>query len=127
MRPNTTARSQLHLASMRSSTENLCSPVRQVTSILTPWASIVQEDEIRDQSSYNGEQCIAGMDHVLNEGAGNNLGNNVSDHQGDNPSKPKANTQSGIASMVQMLEEQCVMLNMPSNRILCCECRVPNR
>ena len=49
MPPKTAARGQLLLASIRSSTENLRSPLARVTPILNRRASVLPEDEIHDE------------------------------------------------------------------------------
>jgi hypothetical protein len=96
------ARGQLCLASIRSSTENLQSPLGRVNLILTRGASVLPEDEILDEDDHDDEDNTADMDDALRD----NLGNNLSDILADNPSKPEPTTQSEIASMRKMMEEQ---------------------
>jgi len=57
------------------------------------------------------------MEAALSDG----LGDNLSDVLGDNPSQPEPTTQSEIASMRKMMEEQQEMLNnaIQQNTELC--------
>ena len=107
MPPKKAARGQLRLASIRSSTENLWSPLGRVTPILTRGASVLPEDEIHDEDDHDYEENTTDMEDALSDG----LGDNLSDVLGDNPSEPEPTMQSEIASMRKMMEEQREMLN----------------
>jgi len=97
----------LRLASIRSSTGNLPSPLGWVTLILTPGASVLPEDEICHENDHDDEENTAYMEDDLSDG----LGDKLSDVLDDNPSEPEPTTQSEIASMRMMMEEQPEMLN----------------
>jgi hypothetical protein len=111
------ARGQWRLASIRSSTENLQSPLGRVTAILTWGASVLREDEIHDKDNHDDEENTADIEDALSD----ILGDNLSDVLGDNPSEPESTTQSEIASTRKMMEEQREMLNNPiqQNTQLC--------
>ena len=47
----------------------------------------------------------------MEDALSNGLGDNLSDVLGDNPSEPEPTTQSEIASMQKMMEEQRELLN----------------
>ena len=109
MPPKKAARGQLRLASIRSSTENLRSPLGRVTPILTRGASVLPEDEIHDEDDHDDEENTADMEDTLSDGLGDNL------------SEPEPTMQSEIASMRKMMEEQREMLNnaIQQNTQLC--------
>jgi len=117
MPPKNTARGRLRLASIRSSTENQRSPLGRVNPILTRGASVLSQDEINDKQDHNDEENTADMEHALSDG----LRDNLSDVLGYNPSEPEPTTQSDIASMRKMMEEQREMLNnaIQQNTQLC--------
>jgi len=100
--PKTAARDQLHLASTRSSTENLQSPLSRVTCILTRRVSVLQEDEIHDERDSHDDENNANKEDDLSNGLGNSLSNGL----GNNLSEPEPTTQSEIAAMREMMEEQ---------------------
>ena len=72
---------------------------------------------MHDENDHNDEENTADMEDDLTDG----LGDNLSDILGDNPSEPKPTTQSEIASMRKMMEEQREMLNnaIQQNTQLC--------
>jgi len=109
MPPKKAARGQLRLASIRSSTDNLRSPLGRVTPIPTREASVLPEDEIHDEDDHDDEENTANMDDAL------------SDSLGDNLSEPEPPTQFEIPSMRKMMEEQREMLNndIQQNTQLC--------
>ena len=117
MPPKTGARGQVRLPSIRPSTENLGSPLGQVTPILPHGASVLPEEEIHDEDDQDDEENPADMEDASNKG----LGDNLSDVLGDNPSKPEPTTQSEIATMRKMMDKQRVMLNnaIQQNTQLC--------
>jgi len=89
----------LYLASARLSTENLRSPLGQVTPSLTKKASALCADEIyperdQDEVEKNTKQEV-----------------NLNASHGNNPSKPEATTQSEIASMQKMIKTQQLLLH----------------
>jgi len=104
------ARGQSPFASISSSTENLRSPLRWVTPILTWGATVHLEDEIHDENDHDKADSTANMDEDLINGQGVN----VSDILGDNRSEPTPTMQSKIASMRKMTEE---LREIPHNAI----------
>jgi len=88
MPPKKAARGQLRLASIRSSMEDLRSPLGRGTPILTGGASVLPQDEIHDEVDHNDEENTADMEAALSDG----LGNNLCDVLGDNPSEPVPTT-----------------------------------
>ena len=72
MPPKKAARDQLRLASTRSSTENLRSPLGRVTPILTRRVSVLQEHAIYDRSDHDDEENTAGREDDLRDGLGDN-------------------------------------------------------
>ena len=58
-------RGQLRLASVRSSTENLRSPLGRVTPIFTGGASVLPEDEIHDEDDHDDWENTAAMGDPL--------------------------------------------------------------
>jgi hypothetical protein len=117
MPPKKVARGQLRLASICSSEENLQSPLSRVTPILTRGASVLPEDEIHNKDDHDDEENTADMEDAMSDG----LGDNLSDILGDNPGEPEPTTQSEIASMRTMMEDQREMLNnaIQQNTQLC--------
>jgi len=107
MRPETAGSSQLHLAGIHFSMENLASPLSRVTHILTGWVSVLLINEIHHENEHNDEEDTATMESCQNYG----LGNNVSNVWDDNPSEPERMMQSKITSMWKMMEEQFEILN----------------
>jgi len=93
MPPKKASRDQLRLASTGSSTENLRSPLGRVTPILTRRVSVLQEDEIYDESDRHNEDITADREDDLSECLGGN------------PSAPEPTMQSEIATMRKMREE----------------------
>jgi len=117
MPSKTAARGQVRLACICSSTENLRSPLGRVTLILTWGASVLPEDELRDEDNQVDDENTAVMEQDLSDGQGDDL----SAILGDNPSEPEPTMQSEIASMRKMMEEQREMLNnaIQQNTQLC--------
>jgi hypothetical protein len=60
------------MATTRSRTENLRSPLGSVTPILTGQLSVFQEEEIYDESDHNDKENTADRDDDLTDGLGNN-------------------------------------------------------
>jgi hypothetical protein len=107
----------LRLAGISSSTENRRSSLGRVTPILTQAACVLPEDESHDKDDHDDDENTADMEDALSDG----LGDNLSDVLGDNPSEPEPTTQSEIASMRKMMEEQRELLNnvIQQNTQLC--------
>jgi len=107
----------MRLASILSSTENLHSPLGVMTPILTQRTSVLPDDEIHDVNDHDDEESTAHMEDDMSD----SLGDNLSDSLGDNPSDLEPTTQSEIASMRNMMEEQPEMLNhaIQQNTELC--------
>jgi len=78
-----------------------------VTSILTRWASVPPENKILETNDHDDQENTADMEDDLS----NNPCHNRSDILGDNPSEPEPTTQSNIASMQMMMEEEWEMRN----------------
>ena len=79
---------------------------------------MLQEDEIYDESDRHDDEHNADREDDLSDGLSDNLsdslgddltdglGNNLSDRLGNNLSEPEPITQSEIAAMQMMMEEQ---------------------
>ena len=92
----------MRLASTYSSTNNLQSPLGRVTPILTQQVSVLQEDEIYDESDHDDDENNADREDDLSD----SLGDNLSDSLGNNLSEPEPTMLSEIAAMRMMMEEQ---------------------
>jgi hypothetical protein len=91
--PEIAARDQLRLASTRSTTENLRSPLDRVTPIFTRRVLVLQEDEIYDESDCDDDENNGDREDNLSNGLCNNLG------------EPEPTTQSNIAAIRKMMEK----------------------
>jgi len=100
--PKKAASDQLRLAGTRSSMGNLRSPLSRVASIVTGSFSMLQEDEIYDESDRHDNENNAAREDDLRDG----LGDNLSDGLGNNPSKPEPTRSSEIAAMRMKMEQQ---------------------
>ena len=106
-----TAGGRSSLARTWSSTKNLQSHLGRVTPILTQWSSVLQDDEIYDESDHKDKENTADME------------DNQSDSLCNNLNEPEATTQSKIKSMWKMMDEQHEMLHdaIQQNTELCAE------
>jgi hypothetical protein len=102
MPPKIAARGELRLASMRSSTDILRSPLGQETPILTQGTSVLPVDEIYDADDHDDVENTPDQEDALCD----DLCNNLSDVLDDNPREPEPTTQSEISSMRKMMEQQ---------------------
>ena len=71
--PENASRDSLHLASIRSSTDNRRSPLSRETRILTRGASVAPQDEIHDEGNQDNEENTAIIEVDLSKPQGDNL------------------------------------------------------